>query len=172
MARSCDAIRHARARRSAAGPSDTSAPARRAPGWPETWTKWSCSVSTSTPRPASLFCSSKIESSLPGMMREEKITASPEPRLHIRMIARRPRAQAPRAARPGCRCRDRARDAAASMRRFCFVDDGRKAFQISRLARGIGDAVHRAADQRHLAAMCRARHARWCRAARHWTRKP
>jgi len=46
-------------------------------GWPETWTKWVRSEITSTPSPTSWFCNRKITRSLPGMIREEKMTVSP-----------------------------------------------------------------------------------------------
>ena len=46
-------------------------------GWPETWTKWSASVTISTPSRDSALCSRPIDFSLPGMMRDEKITTSP-----------------------------------------------------------------------------------------------
>jgi hypothetical protein len=86
------------------------------------------------------------------MMRDEKITASPLPQLHIGMIAgRHTRERCARfALAPGAQIKNAV---GRQLRRFRFIEQRGKPLQISRLARGVGDAVHGAADKRHFAAM-------------------
>ena len=97
--------RHAPARRSAAGSSDTSRTSSSRAGWPETWTKWSRSVTTSTPRADQRVLQPADRALVAGndARGEDHRVARLE---HEVADARRRRCgPAPRAARPGCRCR-------------------------------------------------------------------
>ena len=73
------ALRRGPERRSRAGPICTSGSSSGRPGWPETWTCACFSVTICTPRSDSWFMMRPIATSLPGMIRDEKITVSPSP---------------------------------------------------------------------------------------------
>ena len=62
----------------------SSSSARR--GWPDTCTRWVRSVMTSTPWSTSPLMMRPTAFSLPGMVREEKITRSPLPKRHLGML--------------------------------------------------------------------------------------
>ena len=98
------ASRRASARRSAASSSAYIWRSSSRRGWPVTCTSASSSVRTSQPMRASPFWMRPTAFSLPGMVREEKMTRSPLASEMLGMLVRRRCGPGRRAARPGCRC--------------------------------------------------------------------
>ena len=128
--------------------------------------KWSSSVTTSTPRRNSALCSRPIAFSLPGMMRDEKITTSPSSSTMFGWSSRAMRASAARGSPwlPGADQHDLvARDVA----RLVLGQKLRHVGEIAVLARRLVHAPQRAPDQRHVAVVGAARHARSSTAAPH-----
>ena len=121
-------------------------------GWPETCTKWSFSVTISTPRRIRALCSSPMACSLPGMMREEKMHGIARLEADIGMLVAGDAGQG-RARLALAAGADHQHPLPRQMADILLRDEIRQVLEISRFLRRLHHAPQRAAHQADMPAM-------------------